>query len=347
MRVGIPLQRRVSLTNKAFFERLFSNWIVKLLSVAAAVILFIFQRVGSLEERFFSVPLRYYVHESFVATDVSVGSVRINMRGPAGDIFNVLEDDIEAYVDVSDHENEGIFKSPVLLRKTGSAETVDVEMSVDPLDAAVTIEQKISKELEVVAQLKGYPAAGYELVQALTTPQLIETIGPRSHIAPIERLETGAVDLTGRREDFSVRVPILMDDEMVTIVGSSVVEIHGIVREIIVRQSFTDVDLRYLDLPPTLFLGDVETSGSIRLSGPLLLVESLRPDDLLLEVACGEIGVPGVFELPVRPNLPAGVSTVSFQPGVVSVRVEAYKRIEAELDGAGGQPQITEPEGGQ
>ena len=347
MRPGIPPKRRAALTSKTLFERLFSNWIVKLLSIAAAVVLFIFQRVGSLEERFFSVPLGYYVHENFVATDMSVGSVRINMRGPAGEIFNVLEDDVEAYIDISDHESEGIFKSPVLLRKTGSAETVDVEMSVDPLDAAVTIEEKISKELEVFPQLKGYPAAGYELVQALTTPQLIETIGPRSHIAPIERLETGAVDLTGRREDFSVRVPIRMDDEMVTLVGSSIVEIHGIVREIIVRQSFSDVDLRYSGLPPTLFLSDVETIGSIRLSGALLLVESLRPDDLLLEVACGEISGPGVFELPVRPRIPAGVSTVSFEPGVVSVRVEAYKRIEDEQGGDGDQPQITEPEGAQ
>ncbi|GAG00264.1 unnamed protein product, partial [marine sediment metagenome] len=137
------------MTSRALLQKLFSHWIVKILSVAAAVVLFIFQRVGSLDERFFSVPLTYSVDDSFVVTDLSVGSVRINVRGAEEEIFLVLEDDIEAYVDITAHRSEGIFKSPVLLRRTGSAETVDVEMRVEPLEATVTIEQKISKELEI------------------------------------------------------------------------------------------------------------------------------------------------------------------------------------------------------
>jgi YbbR domain-containing protein len=317
-------RRSVILRVKALVGRLFSNWTVKLLSVAAAVVLFLFQRVGSFEERFFSVPLDYYVDEDFVVTDISAGSVRINMRGSEEEIFNVLEDDIEAYIDISDHKNEGIFRSPVLLRATGSAETVDVEMSVDPLHATVTIEERISKELEVVPQLRGYPAAGYELVQTLTTPQVIEIGGPRSRVEPIERLQTGVIELTGRKSDFTIRVPVRVDDDMVSLIGSSIVEIHGIVREIIIRRDFESVDLRYVDLSPTLIVGTGAAEGTVRITGPQLVVESLRREDLVLEVACNSVTSPGTYELPVRPLTPSGVAVVSYQPGMVNVRIDPY-----------------------
>ncbi|MBT3274859.1 MAG: hypothetical protein HN368_17020, partial [Spirochaetales bacterium] len=88
---------------KTFFERLFANWIVKILSISVAVVLFLFQRLSSMEERFFSVPLQYSVDSNYIATDVSVGNVRVILRGSGDEIFLVLEDDIEAFADISKH----------------------------------------------------------------------------------------------------------------------------------------------------------------------------------------------------------------------------------------------------
>ena len=50
------------MTGRALLERVFSNWVVKVLSVAAAVVLFLFQRIGSLEERFLGVPLPLFIY---------------------------------------------------------------------------------------------------------------------------------------------------------------------------------------------------------------------------------------------------------------------------------------------
>jgi YbbR domain-containing protein len=323
------------LTSRALLEKLFSNWIVKILSVAAAVVLFIFQRIGSLDERFFSVPLRYDVDESYVVTDLSVGSVRINVRGAEEEIFLVLEDDIEAYLDLTAHRSEGIFKSPVLLRRTGSAETVHVEMSVEPLEATVTTEQRISRELEIVPQLSGYPAVGYELVQHLTTPEVVAVSGPRSRIESLDRLQTTVVDLDGRNTDFSVRVAVEIKDDMVALIGSSIVEVHGIIREIIIRRTFEAVEIRYVNLLPSLSVAVHEDLGSLRLSGPQLVLESLRADDFLLEVDCGEITEPGLFELKVVPEVPGQVSVVSFQPAATSISVETREPPAASPDETG------------
>ena len=326
------LKRSLELTGRAFIERVFSNWVVKVLSVSAAVVLFLFQRFGSLEERFFGVPLQYTVDEGFIVTDISVGSVRINMRGSGDEIFLVLEDDVEAYIDVSNHASEGIFKSPVLLRRSGSAETVDIEMRVDPLEATVTLEQKIEKEVGVVPQLLGYPAVGYELVQTLVSPEEVVVTGPRTHIELLDRLESAVIDLSGRTDDFLVRVPIQMDDDLIVFLASPDVEVRGIIREVIVEKTFEAVPMRYSGLAPGLVLEGDEEYGSLKLEGPQLMIEALRTNDLFFDIDCSGITAPGVIELPVTVTVPLGATLLSFQPPVVSLQVNEAVSPDAETE---------------
>ena len=51
---------------RQLLERIAHNWPVKVLSVALAVLLFLFYRISSLEERFFSVPLDLRINENLV-----------------------------------------------------------------------------------------------------------------------------------------------------------------------------------------------------------------------------------------------------------------------------------------
>lgn len=319
------------MTGRALLERVFSNWVVKVLSVSAAVVLFLFQRFGSLEERFFGVPLQYTVDEGFIVTDISVGSVRINMRGSGDEIFLVLEDDIEAYIDVTKHKSEGIFKSPVLLRRTGSGETVNVEMRVDPIEVTVTLEHKIEKELEVVPKLLGYPAVGYELVQHLVSPEVVVVTGPRTHIDALDRLESVAIDLTGRTEDFLVRVPVQLDDDLIVFIASRIVEVRGIIREVIMEKTFEAVPIRYNGLPARYALETPEKYGSLKLSGPQLVVEALRTNDLFIDVDCSAVTAPGTIELPVSVIPPPGTTSLAFQPLGVTLQISETALIDGEV----------------
>lgn len=317
------------MTGRAFFERIFSNWIVKILSVAAAVVLFLFHRIGSLEERFISVPLEYEVDENFVVTNVSTDSVRIDIRGAGDEIFLVLGEDVRAYVDLTAYTSEGIFKAPVLLEKTGSAQTVDVEMIVDPLEVTVTLERKVERELTVVPDLLGYPAAGYELVQYLVTPRTVQVHGPRSSLSDLERLETAEIDLSGRTSDFTASVPVQTPDEQIILLDGNTVEVRCFIREVIIERTFQTVSIEYIGLPPRLELEDPTLFGFLRLSGPQLSVESLRAVDLELVVDCGAVISPGSYELPVSARTPPGVTPIAIEPSTVEIEaVESPEVIE-------------------
>ena len=86
---------------RALVERSLHNWPVKIISIAAALLLFFFYRVSSLEERFFNVPLSLSFHENYIPAENVPKTVRIVIRGRDADIKLVLEDEIEASVDFS------------------------------------------------------------------------------------------------------------------------------------------------------------------------------------------------------------------------------------------------------
>ena len=86
--------------NRRFFERILDNWPAKIISLAVALVLFLFYRIVNLEERFFNVPLSIEVPENFTASGNYPRSVRITLRGGQEEIFHILEEDIRASADL-------------------------------------------------------------------------------------------------------------------------------------------------------------------------------------------------------------------------------------------------------
>jgi YbbR domain-containing protein len=195
-------------------------------------------------------------------------------------------------------------------------------MRVDPLEATVTLEQRIEKDVQVSARLSGYPEVGYELVQHLVNPEVLKVSGPKSRLESLERLESDVIDLTGRKADFSEYVPVRTEEDLIEFSASSVVEVRGIIREVIVEKTYEAVALNYKNLSPDMTLGEIAEFGSVKVSGPQLTVEALRANDLILDVECGTINSPGSYELAVDATVPPGISLISYQPLTVNAQAE-------------------------
>lgn len=302
--------------------RLLTNWPAKVVALAAAVLLVVFNDVARLEERFFSVPLELELDEDYVPGSPYPGNVRVRLRGNSDAVFRVLEEDIRAFVDLTEHDTGGVYKEPIQIEKRGTALEVDpLEIRVEPLEVTVALERKILKSLEVRPSLVGFPPAGYQLSQYRLTPSTVEVEGPRSRVEDLTHIVTEDIELAGRREDFSVRVRLVRPDPLVAIPGGDVVEFRGVVEETVILHTFEDVEIVFLDLPEdSRILSEVGT-GSIRVQGKQLDVESVAPEDVRL-VADGSIVTgPGTFVLRVRPEIPRGLLVLRYEPTRVEVRV--------------------------
>ena len=88
---------------KSSLKRLLRNWPAKVLSFVAALMLLVFHNITSLEERFFSVPLELRLSESLVPASNYPRQVRVRLRGDSEEVFRVVEENIVAFADFSEH----------------------------------------------------------------------------------------------------------------------------------------------------------------------------------------------------------------------------------------------------
>jgi len=308
------------LRSKSFLEQIISDWPAKILSVAAAILMFLFYRMSTMEERFFRVPLELNVNQEYTPAENYPRSVRVTLRGSKNDIHLVMEEDIQAYLDLTPIKSEGVYRVPVEIRKVRTALQIEpLEIKVEPLEVTLKIERKVTKTLEVVPTLKGLPFHGYELVQYFINPPAIKAEGPEGLISEIQKIYTEEIDLSEKRESFTQRVSLKRENDLTVFPGGGVVEFRGIIQEAVILKTFDPVDIITIDLAPDLRIDHSLPTGTIKCQGTQILLEKLKPEQFRLVVDCSEINTAGTYTLKTRPDVPTGIFVLQFEPQEVEI----------------------------
>ena len=310
------------MANRTLMERLVANWPIKLLSLIAAFVLFLFYQLNNLEQRYLNVPLEIVVDDSLIPSGAFPKNVRVTLRGSSDDIFLVTEEDIDAYVDFSRQRTEGVYKAPVLFswkRNFPSGDSIEVRL--EPSEISLSLERKAAKSLQVVPVIIGYPQKGSELSHYLLTPTTVQAEGPRSHIEGLREVKTQEIDLSGRNEDFTVRVRLDSRDTLIDFPGGDIVEFQGFIQETVLLRTFEPVDLIALDLDPRFILAEPLPQGSVKVQGKQIALESILPSEVRLTVDCSGITAEGTFVLSTLPDLPAELMVLKYEPEEVILEV--------------------------
>jgi YbbR domain-containing protein len=314
---------------KSFFIRLIDNWPVKILSLFAAIILFALYRINTLEERFFTVPLEIQINDNFVSFDNSVEKVRIRIRGNQEDIYSVLEEDVEVYIDLKSKVSEGEFQAPILIRKKGSALNVkNLEIIVDPIYARTHLEEKLTRSIAVQPKLNGFPLVGYEMEKYFISPSAVTVTGPRSQVEDLQFIPTEDIDLMGRYEDFSVRSRLIHISEDISFLVGDVIEFTGIITERIVIRTISDIDIISVDLRENLLINEILPNATIKVQGTQQRMEKIKLQNLQFTIDCSAISSPGTYNLPVSVDIPDDLTVLTYNPPKVEFSVVSISEAE-------------------
>jgi len=219
------------LNNIKFLYKIIEKWPVKIISVAAALIIAYFHKTSSLEKRAFTVPLQIETNGGLIPASFIESSVSVNLKGEAVSINQINAEDIEAYINLDGYNEERTYRIPVQIRKKGNAAGVEpLEISVFPVEISVLLEQKIRRNIPVFPVFNGTLPPEYELASQLIIPEIVTAEGPRSSIEKQHEFNTENIDLDGRNEDFSVFVQIINKNPFITIFGNRMLEYHGVIR---------------------------------------------------------------------------------------------------------------------
>ncbi len=299
------------------------NWPAKILSLFAAVLLFLFYRASSLEERFITVPLDLIINEGYAVASNVPSTVKVTLRGSEENVFMILEDDIEIYADFSAHNSEGQFREVLKFRKTGSAEKVEpLEVRIEPDEITVELERKISRFVKIQPQLSGYPEKGWELDQYLLSDENIIIEGPRSHIEQLDFVPTEDISLEGKNQDFYIRAKLKVNDPYLSFPSGDTVGFQGLIKETIILKTFEDIGIIYLDLPQNLYIVGAQASGQIKVQGKQLELEDTTTADFSLIADCSEIMDEGSFDISIQPLVPPGLAVLKYSPEVINIEVK-------------------------
>jgi YbbR domain-containing protein len=307
------------------------NWVAKVLSVFLAIIIFVFHRMTTLESRFFLTPLIVELPAHLVPSSSYTRMIRVTLRGDADNIMPILEDDVEAYIDLGNIELPGSFRAPVQIRKKGSAVGVEpLEISFNPVEIELELDQKSSKYVPLTANIQGSLDPGYDLVSHSLTPTQVALDGPAKLLDQVTELYTDVIDLEGRNADFSVMVSILNRDPLLTIRGNGMTEFRGFVRSRLAVRNFGSLPISVLGLDER-FLPELDVAfGSVRISGPQVELDAFVPPQPFLSIDCSEITGEGVYTLPVKVDLPPSLSLVRGEPQEIIVTVNSGAEEEEE-----------------
>ncbi len=309
--------------NRSIFDRILADWPAKMLSLAGAVALFFFYQLNRLEERPLSVPLLVVSNEEFVPASQYPRTVRLVLRGESNAIYAVLDDDLEATLDLRGYTSAGVWRVPVRVEKKGSALGIDpLEISVDPSDVAVSVEPRVVKEIQVVPSFRGYLEPGYELAGFKLVPSRIEASGPASIMEKLDDAATEPVELTGRSDNFTVRTKIVARDALVRLLSSDIIEFSAEVKKALVYRTYQDLEVSYVGLPDGFVTKTPTPAGSARVAASSTELENFVPSAGVLEADLSAITEPGVYAVAVVPRFPAGFDVETWLPMVTTVSVE-------------------------
>ncbi len=302
-------------------RRLFSNLPVKVLCLAAAVILFMFNRINTMTERSFSVPLSVEAPPGFAVSSPYPSRVRITLRGEAQAISPVLEEDILASASLESHTAAGSFRTPVRVDRAGTAIGVEpLEVRVEPQEITFALEPLLEKRVAVVPDVKGTPAHGYELASYEISPRTMVVRGPASKVRAVTTLGTEEVDLTGRTGAFSVRVRVLLPDPLVKTTGDAFIDFRAAIQEAMVSRRFESVPVTAVDVPAGVRLRDTQLPpGSVQVQGTQLAIEAITEEQVQLVLDCATVHRAGSWKLRPRPEVPSTVEVVDWTPKELSV----------------------------
>lgn len=188
-------------------KALTENWVLKLLSLVFAGVLWVFVIGDRQAEVGFSVPIEYINRpEGMVIASEVPNLVDIRLTGPRTLLMNLSPGDIGFSVDLRDLK-PGLTSFKRLEERLDLPRGLKVTR-ISPSIVDVRLDRVRSRQVPVQVVFSGELAEGYQLADVRVSPERVSIEGAEGEIKDITEVPTQPVEISGVRESFTLVVPL-------------------------------------------------------------------------------------------------------------------------------------------
>jgi YbbR domain-containing protein len=208
---------------------IWNNWILKIVSLFLATLLWAAVSNETSSEIGLDVPLEYRnIPAQMEITGDTTNTVQVRLRGS----FNVIKDitprNVATTIDLSKMRagEKIVALSPQNVEAPFGAEVI----RVNPSSVRFTLERTLVKTIPIVPTILGQAAEGYEVGQILVSPSMVEVDGPESRINTLTSIATIPIRLERRQSSIEVTADLDVPDPQIRLPHPSPVNVKIEVR---------------------------------------------------------------------------------------------------------------------
>ncbi|MBM3316476.1 MAG: YbbR-like domain-containing protein [Candidatus Eisenbacteria bacterium] len=309
--------------------RIFHNSGTKLVALALALLLYAHVFTSRESEITMDVPLQLQgVPEGLTWSGEMPASARVRFRGVGVDLLKLRSrvEPSRVRVDVMG-ARPGHFQRPLVAEDVVTAPGLGVQALeiVSPREIVLRFDQLLARRLPVRPATVGRVAAGYTVQgRVVVEPESVLVRGPAAVLSGTEHLGTEPVDLTGSSDIVTRSAAVQPPAGCVATPEAVAVRV---VIERVVTRTFPLLPVEVLRSRGVQLKRLEPETGTVAVSGPASLVESLRSEDLRASIDARGLPPGGVYALMASVELRSGEAA-----GSVSVEPVRPEKFEVELE---------------
>lgn len=296
---------------------------LKVLSVAFAVLLWLFVSGDETVERGLRVPLEFQQFPGGLEMMGDAPSlVDVRVRGASSALSRLGPGDIVAQLDLkSAVVGRRLFQiTPEQVRTPFGVQVVQVT----PPSIALVFEPQITKQVPVAPSLEGDPAPGFVVGQVLAAPASVEVVGPESAVARVTEAVTEAISVAGARATVSDTVSVGFIDPAVRLKTPRLAQISVEIVPGPVERTVRERPVHLMNVGANLVVRAVPSTVDVVVRGSRDGVNRVDGASVTASVDLAGLGA-GSYTLPVRVENPPLTGVARILPATVQVSITSGK----------------------
>lgn len=310
------------MNTKKLTEKLFEDLGPKIVCLGLAILLYVFNRISTLERKTITVPLKVEASGLMMPYSDVPRYVKIHVRSSAENVSSINASSFIATLNLDNFTDAGNYSVPVTITTSQNLMLLDtLEYSCHPEVINVELDEKIVKYIPVKPVYSGEVAHGYEITNVDISPSTVKVVGPSLILNKTKQIYTRKVNVNGASLSLSQEVKLDNINHKLEVLPEGDFKVTVSINPASGTKEFDNVIPVCMGLSDTLMVEGDLPKIDVKVAGQIPVLESYELGENTVAVDLSAIFEPGKYEVPVNVKLPLNIELESVTKEIVSINI--------------------------